>query len=269
MPDETTDTTETTVDAPIEETTTETPPEVTDDSVVDEPGTDAPPAEDPPADPPAATPVEPKPTPKDDPPAADPPAADPKAEQAAGQQAAAEQQQLQELVSDYKEFEKRLDITPGEKNAFDIIDDGPKAIRTSMKLVGVLAKRVATLEGEAQTRTAVQEQQSAAEKFWASDYAKSYGAVPVEQGKALWTETQQWAASNKRSHEQAIARWETLMEGRVAGAKKPTTTATTRTPVQVRTTGKPTPSAKTEEETAGGGNIVAKVSHKALKALGW
>jgi hypothetical protein len=169
---------------------------------------------------------------------------------------AAPTENVQELVSEYQEMMAKIDA-----DKFDIIDDGPAAVKNSMKLVGVLARRVQTLEGDLQART----QAKAAEDYWSDGYTKAYAAVPVEDGKALWKDTQAWAVKNNRSTDQAIARWEALMETKAASSK-PATPAAKPVPPQTRPSGKGVVAAKepTEED-----SLMQKVSHKALKSLGW
>ena len=222
-----------------EETPTEVeeaPDEVVDTEATPDVETETP--ETPPA-PEPETPAAPEPTKPADPPAPEKPEPI---------------ENIHELVTEYQDILAKI-----EADKFDIIDDGPAAVKNSMKLVGVLAKRIQVLESDLSSRT----QQKAAEDFWGEGYTKAYAAVPVEQGKSLWTETQAWAQKNNRSHEQAVARWETLMETK---ASKPATPPKP-TPPQTRPSGKGVATAAEPESENEG--MVARVSHKALKTLGW
>jgi hypothetical protein len=223
----------------------ETPTEETETPDVEVEATETPDAPETPAEPtpPAAEPEAPKPaepTPPAEPTAPEPPA-----------------ENVQELVSEYQEILAKIDA-----DKFDIIDDGPAAVKNSMKLVGVLARRVQTLEGDLQART----QAKAAEDYWSDGYTKAYAAVPVEDGKALWKDTLTWATKNNRSTDQAIARWEALMETKAASSKPATPAAKPVVP-QTRPSGKGVVAAK--EPADDGDGLMQKVSHKALKSLGW
>jgi hypothetical protein len=227
----------------------ETPTEETETPDVEVEATETPDAPETPAEPvaetPAAEPEAPKPAVAEPTPPAEPPAAEPPAEN------------VQELVSEYQAILAKIDA-----DKFDIIDDGPAAVKNSMKLVGVLARRVQTLEGDLHART----QAKAAEDYWSDGYTKAYAAVPVEDGKALWKDTLAWATKNNRSTDQAIARWEALMETKAASSK-PATPAAKPVPPQTRPSGKGVVAAKEPEEKEDG--LMQKVSHKALKSLGW
>lgn len=147
---------------------------------------------------------------------------------------------------------------------FDPVDDGVEAFKVLNEVIQVQAERLHQLEQQETAR----QQETAAKTYWETGYVKQYPDVPVAEGQSLWKDVQAWAKLNKRSPEQAVARWETLMESKVSAAKaakKPDPKPAPKP--QVRPTGTPAP--KVEDAPAPGGETPIRGASGMLKRLGW
>ncbi len=203
--------------------------EPTESAEAQEPATDTPPATEPKAEPEPAQAEEPA---KPEEPPADEPAA-PQDDKATTDRQAA----IQQFQTDYATLQKK--ITDG---TFDAIDDGAEAFKTLAKGLELLNNEI----GAVRQQHAQQQQQTAAQRFWA-DFEAQHPHIGAKQGQELFQA--EVNALSKRGFKgealqaAATVAWERRIEGMKAAP--PATKTPIKSPPVSKGGARVTPSAST------------------------